>query len=143
MLNLTLTIDEVLSIHGAITMLNKGREEIVIKDGEKTVVNTPYSLSASARYALAVNLAVTTEIAKAAETANNELIREISGGGNEIVRGTREFERYIQEVAALRERPEEVKLREVNLSGLRLDDNPIHLDILAALDKVIVDDLGV
>lgn len=143
MKNLTLTLDEALTIHAAISILSKERTTVVTKDGEETVVQVPYKLSASARYALAANLATLSTIAQAAEQANNDLIREVSGGGDEITRGTKEFDRYVQEVAALRQRQEPVSLREVHLSGLYLEDNPIPLNVLAALDKVIVDDLGV
>lgn len=96
----------------------------------------PFKLSVKTRVALARNLAVLRQTSAHAQEARDGLIRQYGENG-EIKPGTPRFADFLDAANLLMNSDAEVKLEDITISDLNLDENDIPIDALSALPIIL------
>lgn len=155
----TITIQDALQYLSGLNQLNSYARVIKSGEGAETVVQVPFSFSAEALLAIAINTSRLTTTQKDYQDASGKLFRSISGGASEMKPptpfkpddGPDAEAKYQSEMAAhqmriakfqegeqdLRKSKVSVEIRPIPIAGLRLGENPIQPTVLAAVEPLI------
>jgi len=112
--------------------------DVVIKDkeGKNIVVRTLYQLGAI-RLDIAINANRLRPMIEAFDKARMSLIKEITGGKDTLSKEDNPdgWDRYLREGDVMQNQEEEIELKPIKRSALRLDSNPVSVPALMLLEE--------
>lgn len=139
-----LKISKICQLYAAFSALD-GIEEVVEVNGKNSVIKKPYSFSGKVRWNLAKNMRILKVHVDAFGKVRDDLIKEISGGEDEIKDTDKtKIKAFTAQLAQVNDSEEEVEgLLVLSPKDLGLDDddaktsNRIPLAVLDALSDLI------
>ncbi len=137
--NRTLTVRDIITLHGALSSLDGYAHIIKGEDGKDKSITVPYKFTGKVRWNIAKALTITKTYTDNYTKTRDAAINEISGGVGSIKEGdTEKIGRLNMELSSLLEVKEEVVgLLSFTQADLNLDDNPIPVSVLTALTPLL------
>ena len=139
-----LKISKICQLYAALSALD-GIEEVVEVNGKNGVIKKPYNFTGKVRWNLAKNLRILKEHVDAFGKVRDDLIKEVSGGEDQISEGdTDKIKRFTAQLAEVNSQEEEINgLLTVTPKDLGLEEeditkvNKIPLTVLDGLGDII------
>lgn len=129
-----ISLSEALRVRNGLEYLLNGRDRIVRRNNEDTVIREPFKLEADTLLAIAINSGKLHGLQEAYTRAYNALIKELSGGTGSVPPASSEAINLAEKNQALLDAEHDVELTQIEVAKLKIDDNP---GIAAVLTQIL------